>query len=44
MRRIRIEKLVANIGVGEAGERLMKAAQVLEMITKRKPIQTKWDG
>ncbi len=40
MRRIRIEKLVTNIGVGEAGERLIKAAQVLEMLTKRKPIQT----
>ena len=40
MRGIRIEKLVANIGVGEAGERLLKAAQVLEMLTKRRPIQT----
>lgn len=40
MRRVRIEKLVANIGVGEAGERLLKAAQVLEMLTGRKPIQT----
>jgi large subunit ribosomal protein L5 len=40
MRRIRIEKVVANIGVGEAGERLIKAGQVLEMLTGRTPIQT----
>jgi large subunit ribosomal protein L5 len=40
MRRIFIEKVVVNIGVGEAGERLIKAAQVLEMLTGRKTIQT----
>ena len=40
MRRIRIDKLVVNIGVGEAGDRLLKAAQVLEMLTGRKSIQT----
>lgn len=40
MKRIRIEKMVANIGVGEAGDRLLKAAQVLEMLTGRKPVQT----
>lgn len=40
MRRITIEKLVINIGVGEAGERLIKAAQVLEMLTDRKTVQT----
>ncbi len=40
MRQIRIEKLVANIGVGEAGDRLIKAGQVLQMLTNRSPIQT----
>ena len=40
MRRIAIDKVVLNIGVGEAGERLVKAAQVIEMLIDRKTIQT----
>jgi large subunit ribosomal protein L5 len=40
MREIRIEKVVANIGVGEAGDRLIKAGQVLQMLTNRTSIQT----
>jgi large subunit ribosomal protein L5 len=40
MRQIRIEKVVANIGVGEAGDRLIKASQVLQMLTNRSPVQT----
>lgn len=40
MRRISIDKVVLNIGVGEAGERLVKAAQVIEMLIDRKTIQT----
>lgn len=40
MRQPRIEKVVVNIGVGEAGERLMKAQKVLEMLTGQKPIVT----
>jgi large subunit ribosomal protein L5 len=40
MRRVAIEKVVVNIGVGEAGERLQKAEKVLEMITHAKPIRT----
>ncbi len=40
MKRISIDKVVVNIGVGEAGERLVKAAQVLEMLTDRKTVQT----
>lgn len=40
MRAIGIEKVVINIGVGEAGDRLIKAAQVLEMLTSRKTVQT----
>lgn len=41
MREIRVEKVVVNIGVGEAGERAKKAATVLERITGSKPVYTK---
>jgi len=40
MRQIRIEKVTVNIGVGEAGERLVKAQKVLEMVTGQKSVQT----
>lgn len=40
MRQPRIEKVVINIGVGDAGERLTKAQKVLEMLTKQKPVVT----
>ncbi len=40
MRVPRIEKVVVNIGVGEAGEKLIKAERVLEMVTKAKPSRT----
>lgn len=33
----RIVKVTVNIGVGESGERLQKAAKVLEMLTGQKP-------
>jgi len=36
----RIEKITANFGVGEAGERLKKAESVLESLTGHKPIET----
>ncbi len=39
-RDIHVEKVVVNIGVGEAGERLSKACKVLEMVSGQKPIQT----
>lgn len=41
MREIMVEKVVVNIGVGEAGERVKKAAKVLEQITGSKPVLTK---
>lgn len=41
MRKIRIEKIVVNIGVGQAGEQLIKGEKVLEMITGRKPARTR---
>jgi large subunit ribosomal protein L5 len=40
MRTISIEKVVVNIGVGEAGEKLLKAVKVLELVTGQKPVQT----
>lgn len=40
MRQPRIEKVVVNIGVGDAGERLTKAQKVLELLTKQKPVVT----
>jgi len=40
MRDIRVEKVVVNVGVGEAGEKLVKAQKVLELVTKQKSIQT----
>jgi large subunit ribosomal protein L5 len=40
MRGIRVEKVVVNIGVGEAGEKLVKAQKVLDLVTGRKSVQT----
>jgi len=40
MRRISIAKVVANIGVGEAGEKLLKAESVLTKLTGAKPVRT----
>lgn len=37
MRRVRVGKVVVNMAVGTSGERLMKAAQVLEKLTGQKP-------
>ncbi|MBI0581798.1 MAG: 50S ribosomal protein L5, partial [Methanomassiliicoccales archaeon] len=33
MRLPRIEKVVVNMGVGESGDRLIKAQKVIEMVT-----------
>ncbi|MEM3675980.1 MAG: 50S ribosomal protein L5, partial [Thermoplasmataceae archaeon] len=35
-----LDKIVVNIGVGAAGDRLNKAGKVLEMLTKHKPVFT----
>lgn len=40
MREIYIDKVVINIGVGEAGEKLIKAEKVLELLTHRKSVRT----
>ncbi|VVB51885.1 50S ribosomal protein L5 [uncultured archaeon] len=36
----RLEKVVLNIGVGESGERLVKAEALLTKLTGRKPVRT----
>ncbi len=38
MRRIEIDKVVINIGVGEGGEKLRKAEKVIEILTGEKPV------
>ncbi|HEV8359776.1 MAG TPA: 50S ribosomal protein L5, partial [Candidatus Thermoplasmatota archaeon] len=40
MRHPRLEKVVVNIGVGEGGEKLIKAEKVLGMVTGKKPVRT----
>ena len=40
MRQVVLDKVVVNIGAGAAGERLNKAARVVEMLTKHKPVFT----
>jgi len=40
MRKPRIEKVVVNIGVGESGEKLVKAEKLLQDLTESKPVRT----
>lgn len=40
MRELRVEKVVVNIGVGDAGEKLSRAEKVIQLITDHKPTQT----
>ncbi len=41
MRQIRVEKVVVNIGIGEAGERLERAKSLLGLLTGKKVVVTK---
>lgn len=40
LRSPRIDRVVVNIGVGEGGDKLMKAEKVLQAVTGRKPSRT----
>lgn len=40
MRATKIGKVVVNIGVGEGGEKLLKAEKVLQLVTGKKPVRT----
>lgn len=40
MRAPRLAKVVVNIGVGEAGDKLIKAEKVMQMVTGKKPTRT----
>jgi len=41
MRKLRIEKVTLNMGIGKAGDNLEKATKLLKALTNKKPIQTK---
>ena len=40
MKKVRIGKVVLNIGVGEGGDKLKKAEKVLSLLSGKKPIRT----
>ena len=41
MREIKIEKMILNLCTGESGDKLTKAAKVLEDLTQQKPVESK---
>jgi large subunit ribosomal protein L11e len=41
MRELKIAKVIVNLCVGESGDRLTKAAKVVEQLTEQKPVYSK---
>ena len=41
MRQLKIDKMIINCCVGESGDRLTRAAKVLEQLTDKKPVYSK---